>query len=333
MERYEIDKLKEIPIEDVCSRLGIKVVRGWMLCPHHTDHNPSCHIDKSRNRVKCFACGYGPSDTIGITQEVLGLSFLEATQWLAREYGQPLSHRQPLSPDPFPRSGDRGSIIYFNLKYVNDLVTGHDSLSKCLLHLFDAETVGRVARAYQMGCWTDRRYVDNTLFPIIDSQGRCHNLKLQHYDTNTKSEQFAHCDKKHTFWLGALLQREGKLSTGRFDHEVLFGEHLLARHPNSVVGLVESPKNAVVCACQWPDIVWVATGNKGMLKRSVLLPLRGRDVLVYPDEDAREEWSKKLEEMRDVANFHIAAPLPPPEGEAATGKSDIADVIIASLMS
>lgn len=86
MERYEIDKLKELPIEGVCSRLAINVVRGWGLCPHHADRRPSLHIDRRRNLVKCFACGFS-ADTIGITQEVLGVGFREATRWLAQEYG------------------------------------------------------------------------------------------------------------------------------------------------------------------------------------------------------------------------------------------------------
>ena len=102
MERYEIDKLKELPINGVCSRLGIKVVRGWALCPHHADRTPSMHVDRRRNFVKCFACGYGPSDTIGITQEVLGVGFREATRWLAQEYGVIIeeSRRESLGADP-----------------------------------------------------------------------------------------------------------------------------------------------------------------------------------------------------------------------------------------
>lgn len=87
MERYEIDRLREMPVESVLSRLGINVVRGWGLCPHHADRKPSLHVDRRRNLVKCFACGYGPADTIGITQEVLGVGFREATRWLAQEYG------------------------------------------------------------------------------------------------------------------------------------------------------------------------------------------------------------------------------------------------------
>lgn len=70
-------------------------------------------------------------------------------------------------------------------------------------------------------------------------------------------------------------------------------------------GASGKPQNAVVCACQWLDIAWVAAGNKGMLKRPLLNVLRGRQVLVLPDNDARQEWSDKLLGMQDIATFRV----------------------------
>ncbi len=105
-----------------------------------------------------------------------------------------------------------------------------------------------------------------------------------------------------------------------FTHDVLFGEHLLARHPERLVGLVESPKNAVVAACAFPDMTWVAAGNKGMLKREVLAPLANREVLVFPDKDAVAEWSEKLRGMQDLAHFVVSD-----MGQTEAEKSDIAD--------
>jgi hypothetical protein len=53
-------------------------------------------------------------------------------------------------------------------------------------------------------------------------------------------------------------------------------------------------------------MTWIAVGNKGMLKRDVLLPLRGRDVLVIPDCDAIEEWTQVILTMKDLANFTVS---------------------------
>ena len=56
------------------------------------------------------------------------------------------------------------------------------------------------------------------------------------------------------------------------------------------MALVESPKNALIGAAVQPKYVWVATGNKAMLKRSVMEVLRGRQVMVFPDRDAISGW-------------------------------------------
>ena len=108
----------------------------------------------------------------------------------------------------------------------------------------------------------------------------------------------------------------------------LFGAHLLPRYPTAPVILVESPKNALVGACAYPEFLWVATGNKGMLKRSVLSPLRGRIVVVYPDRDAINEWEEKLQHMQDIAPFRVSR-LCEHVAPDDQSKYDIADYIIS----
>ena len=58
--------------------------------------------------------------------------------------------------------------------------------------------------------------------------------------------------------------------------------------------------------------------------REVLEVLRGRNVLVFLDRDAMEEWSGKLAGMRDLANFRVSS-----RGQTKAEKSDIADVLMA----
>jgi hypothetical protein len=123
-----------------------------------------------------------------------------------------------------------------------------------------------------------------------------------------------------------LLPKDAQL-----DSSCLFGEHLLSRYPDSVVALVESPKNALFGALAHPRLTWVATGSKNMLKRDVLKPLRGRNVIVIPDCDAVEEWSHTVATMKDLTNFTVSdfcqrmAPANQP-------KYDIADYIVEQNM-
>lgn len=86
------------------------------------------------------------------------------------------------------------------------------------------------------------------------------------------------------------------------------------------------PKNALFGALAFPLWTWVATGNKGMLRREVLQPLQGRDVTVISDRDAITEWSAAITKMADLANFTVfdICRQKAPEGNL---KFDIADYI------
>ena len=101
--------------------------------------------------------------------------------------------------------------------------------------------------------------------------------------------------------------------------------------PDSKVVLVESPKNALFGALSFQQLTWVAVGNKGMLKREVLLPLRGRDVIVIPDRDAIGEWKDAIDGMADLANFSLSDVCErlAPDDEP---KFDIADFILQNLL-
>ena len=116
-----------------------------------------------------------------------------------------------------------------------------------------------------------------------------------------------------------------------FDNDCLFGEHLLRRYSSQTVALVESPKNALMGAMVQPKYVWVATGSKAMLKRSLLECLRGRRVLVFPDRDTISEWETLLHGMRDIATFSVSnfCEQMAPEGDT---KFDIADYVVARFL-
>ena len=72
MEKYELDKLRALPIEGVAGRLGLKVEKHKALCPFHDDRHPSLSFHTKRNTYKCFVCDAhgGPIDlTMRITGE------------------------------------------------------------------------------------------------------------------------------------------------------------------------------------------------------------------------------------------------------------------------
>ena len=84
MDKFELQKLRDLPIEGVAERLGMRVKRHKCLCPFHDDHHASMSFKK--NKWKCWSCGES-GDTIGLVEKVLRKDFLDACRWL----GAPLS--------------------------------------------------------------------------------------------------------------------------------------------------------------------------------------------------------------------------------------------------
>jgi hypothetical protein len=257
-------------------------------------------------------------------------SFQEACQWLSNEFGISPTRYDGYLPRPKPRPVVKPAepeYTYIPMSMVDDLVSPENSLCQCLMRMQPSEAVKWMTEEYRIGSYSINGHDNFTVYPNIDRQGRVCNLKVQHYETDPSSPRFAHSTPNSCFWLGSIWVREGRLPpNARFRSTCLFGEHLLNRYPDSLVILVESPKNAIFGSLAFPKWTWVAAGNKGMLRREVLQPLQGRDVIVIPDRDAISEWSAVIAGMADLANFTVVdiCEHKAPEGEL---KFDIADYL------
>lgn len=82
IDKSDIAKLKELPIESVAERLGFRVERHRSLCPFHDDSHPSLTFDVRRNRFKCYVCD-AHGGAIDLVEKKLGLGFKDACRWLA----------------------------------------------------------------------------------------------------------------------------------------------------------------------------------------------------------------------------------------------------------
>ena len=100
MEKYELQKLRDLPIEGVAERLGLRVVRHKALCPFHDDHHASLSFSVRRNSYRCFVCGAhgGPIDLV---MKYLNKPFLDACRWLADEHNVIISDKN-YTPEPTP---------------------------------------------------------------------------------------------------------------------------------------------------------------------------------------------------------------------------------------
>ena len=81
-----IERLKDLPIEQVAEEVGLTVSHHKSLCPFHADSRPSLTFNRSRNRYRCFVCDAhgGPIDLV---VKQLGLGFTDACRWLGNRFG------------------------------------------------------------------------------------------------------------------------------------------------------------------------------------------------------------------------------------------------------
>lgn len=346
-EHFDLQRLNDINIVEVARQLYLPVRRDGVNyvtnCLWHDDEHPSLVLyNKQGNQhCHCYSCNEHHS-VIDLAMKAGGWTFKESCEWLSRQFGisttstgyVPQPKRQLPNTKPI-------ELLYIPMEMVDRMVSTESSLCRCLMHmargkdaLWTPETVEWQVEEYRLGCYALGDNDDYTVFPSIDSQGKVCNLKIQHYDTDPSSARFCHDDKGQSYWLASMWIKQNLLSGKKEQYRTncLFGEHLLQRYPGTTVALVESPKNALFGALAYPDMLWLATGNKNNLSRQVLQALQGRDVLVIPDRDAIDSWSVTIQGMGDLANFTVSdfCEHHAPENEL---KFDIADYLQAQVSS
>ena len=82
MDKFELQKLRDLPIEGVAERLGLGVVRHKALCPFHDDHHASLSFSLRRNTFRCFVCG-AHGGVIDLVMQHRRMNFREAVEWLS----------------------------------------------------------------------------------------------------------------------------------------------------------------------------------------------------------------------------------------------------------
>ena len=106
MQKYEIQKLRELPIESVAARGGLKVSRHLCRCIFHNDHRPSMRFNAAKNTFVCYACGKR-GDVFDLALGLLpaGSSFKDACRWLADEHNVILTEYKSSAPKGEVRRG------------------------------------------------------------------------------------------------------------------------------------------------------------------------------------------------------------------------------------
>ena len=168
MEKYELQKLRELPIEAVAERLGLHVVRHKCLCPFHDDHHASLSFSVRRNTFRCFVCGAsgGPIDLV---MRYLNKPFINACRWLmdgswltvngsgvVKPHTSDIRHQTSFDASRYER--------YLEHPFLND---------EARRFLFDERRLDpRVVRWCRLTSWRDRQGIPWLQTPYYNQQGQ-----------------------------------------------------------------------------------------------------------------------------------------------------------------
>ncbi len=178
LDRLTLQRLRDLPIEQVAERVGLHVVRHKSLCPFHDDHRPSLTFHARSNTFRCFSCGAqgGPIDLV---MRRLGMSFPEACRWLD---GGVTIDPLPLSR-PRPREEEEGAYKPFDAaRYARFFE--HPWLSdRARAFLFQERRLDpRVVAWCRLTSWTDRHGTHWLQTPYYDTQMRLVGLQNRNLD-------------------------------------------------------------------------------------------------------------------------------------------------------
>ena len=161
--KFELQKLRDLPIEGVAERLGLQVTRHKCLCPFHDDHHASLSFSVRRNTFRCFVCGAsgGPIDLV---MKYLNKPFLDACRWLADEHNVILTENYTAEPTLLCNFDASRYERFFERPWLSD---------EARRFLFDERRIDpRVVRWCRLTSWRDKQGIPWLQTPYYDREGR-----------------------------------------------------------------------------------------------------------------------------------------------------------------
>ena len=200
MEKYEIQKLRELPIEKVAKEMGMKVEHHKALCPFHDDHHASLTFNKTKNSCRCYVCMGDSVGTIDLVMKYLGKDFLSACRWLAEEHQVQLEEdrkREASSSSSSPGASSSGgsspednsggsssgkSSSFDASRYARFFE--HPWLNLAARRfLFEERRIDeRVAAWCRLTSWTDKKGVNWLQIPYFSTEGKLIGIQNRNLD-------------------------------------------------------------------------------------------------------------------------------------------------------
>ena len=218
------------------------------------------------------------------------------------------------SPPPKPITFIKPEILTQSQKgYENN------NLVKFLKTKFSPKIVDNLIETYNIG--TSNQFGGGSIvFWQVDINSKIRTGKIMQY-SSTKGKRIKEPTNCINWVHSTLKMPDFNLK------QCFFGEHLIKRN-NKPIAIVESEKTAIISSVYFPDFVWIATGGKnGIRLNNILKIYSGRNVYLFPDLGAYDNWSKKAKEI--PIKIKVSDLLEHNANEAAKKQGyDLADYLI-----
>ena len=218
MEKYEIQKLRDLPIEKVAKQMRMVLKHHKALCPFHDDHHASLSFNTRKNSCRCYVCMRDSIGTIDLVMKFLGKDFISACRWLAEVNGVYLEDSHPKvvssSSSPTSLSSSSSKASSEDSSETSSKASPEASLSSSFdagkyarffehpwlngaarRFLFEERRIDeRVARWCRLTSWTDRKGVNWLQIPYFDMEGNLigiQNRNLDYKKMPTEAKGFA----------------------------------------------------------------------------------------------------------------------------------------------
>ena len=206
MEKYELQKLRDLPIEGVAERLGLHVCRHKSLCPFHDDRHPSMSYHVKRNTFRCFVCG-ASGGTIDLVMRHLNIGFLEPCRWLADEHNIIVDEWKPCVKAEQQKPFDASRYErFFERPWLS---------AEARRFLFDERRIdARVAAWCRLTSWRDKHGVSWLQIPYYDMEGRLIGVQNRRIATSpTPPKEGLLATRVSSAATSPISQKEGLLAT------------------------------------------------------------------------------------------------------------------------
>ncbi len=172
MEKFELQMLRDLPIEGVAERMGMEVTRHKALCPFHDDHHASLSFNVRKNTYRCFVCG-AHGGNIDLVMKGLHKDFIETCSWLGGGEVSSFRFQDSGSRDGFQDSGFKFHEKTFDAQRYERFFERPWLSPEAKQFLFEERRLDeRVVRWCRLTSWRDRQGVNWLQIPYYDREGK-----------------------------------------------------------------------------------------------------------------------------------------------------------------